>query len=58
MSGKISLHSIENGKRLTQSAEPSELKFKTYMEDALPPHPKGWGFCAGNTMKEEESYDL
>ena len=30
MSGKISLHSIENGKRLTQSAEPSELKFKTY----------------------------
>ena len=30
MSGKISLHSIEDGKRLTQSAEPSELKFKTY----------------------------
>ena len=30
MFGKISLHSIENGKRLTQSAEPSELKFKIY----------------------------
>ena len=41
MEGRVSLHNIEDGKRLCQNAKPDDIKFLTYNTwRAIPPRPK------------------
>lgn len=46
---RISLHSLESGKRLCQNAKPKDVKFLTYStwRTRLLPTPEGGGFCRG-----------